>query len=63
MADALSREEHRRRIETEIREGLQAGIGGCGGMPHEVGPARRTKSESTRAGDRITLQGNIEPVA
>ena len=32
----------------------------CGGTPHEVGPARETKSGSTRAEDRI---GNIEPVA
>ena len=60
MADALSREERRRRIETEVREGLQSGFGGCGGTPHEVGPARETKSGSTRAEDRI---GNIEPVA
>ena len=36
MADAFSREERPRRKETESREGLQSGIGGCGGKPHEV---------------------------
>ena len=32
MADSLSREEHKRK-ESESSDGLQSGVGGCGGTP------------------------------
>ena len=57
MADAISREERTRQKETEIKHGLQSGVGGCGGTPHKVVPVRETKLRSTR--DKDDMTGNV----
>ena len=54
LADALSREERTRQKETEVKEGLQSGVGGCGGTPHEVVPAWEIKLRSTRDEENMT---------
>ena len=49
LANALSREERTRQKETEVKDGLRSGVGGCGGMP-----AWETKLRSTWDEDKMT---------
>ena len=43
-----------RQKETEVKDGLQSGVRGCWGTPHEVVHARETKLRSTRDEDKMT---------